>query len=462
MSRLGAQELMKALDFVKPGATGNVPLPILNTVLLHADSGTLTLTTTDLEIGFKAKLDYFGEDFQACLPFKALRSIIANGSGEVVFTAKEHHKVTIETGAGDNTLAGIDPLDFPVWQDDRSHGLRSDCETKHFVKACKDVCDKAGDGLRLEVVQFNGNTNLMVATDGHRIGKTAAYWIPSAQTYCVNAKDLKKLSGSLKKVDKLVPEFELKYQEKNLVFVSERFEAIIPMADVTFPDISQVDKVEGHHTEVAKKDLVKAVKLMKALQETKEKSIWLKFEPDSILFMAESINGGAQHRVYCEPNGNAGQVIQINRDYFMKALDACDDDVVFTIDTYNKPILVGDEVLAPQTMEYCPLPFNDTPTVTPACYRVPEKETTRECQPAKPIKNRLQAMLERINKLGFEDKPDCPGNPNDYTWIASHKRTSCKGKGYTVRGHWRRKPHRCKPVAVKHTKCVGAAVAIAA
>ena len=109
-------KLAKALNNVSRVATGaRGTLPVLNNVLIRADKGRVTLTTTNLEM---AVVDYLpvskAEDGVVTVPARLLAEFVSNlPNNEVVKITADDTKVITKAGKYSSTINGMPADDFP-------------------------------------------------------------------------------------------------------------------------------------------------------------------------------------------------------------------------------------------------------------------------------------------------------------------------------------------------------------
>lgn len=103
------------MNRVAPFVGSRTTLPILNNVLLVAEGDTLSLATTDLEVGIRTSIPAFVEEGgTTTLPAKKLQSIIgALSDGDVTLTLEENHQTILKCGRSEFKILGMDPQDYP-------------------------------------------------------------------------------------------------------------------------------------------------------------------------------------------------------------------------------------------------------------------------------------------------------------------------------------------------------------
>ncbi len=109
---------LKALQKVSNIVGTRTTLPVLANVLMEAEEGKLTLTTTDLELRMTTSLEAEVEESGVTtLPVRKLVDFVSKlRQGEISITSTENHHSNIQCGTIALTLLGLNPEDFPTVQ----------------------------------------------------------------------------------------------------------------------------------------------------------------------------------------------------------------------------------------------------------------------------------------------------------------------------------------------------------
>lgn len=108
--------LLKALQKVSNIIANRTTLPVLANVLLEAENGKLTLTTTDLELRITTSIEADVEvSGVTTLPAKRLLGLVSKFKGEKVqMESNEKHHTQISCGTANFMILGLTPEDFPA------------------------------------------------------------------------------------------------------------------------------------------------------------------------------------------------------------------------------------------------------------------------------------------------------------------------------------------------------------
>ena len=169
------EKLQRALTHASSIIGMRSMLPLLGNVLIEAENGTLTLTTTDLEMRITTKLDAEVESAgKTTLPARKLVSLIGSMTGSsVTFNVNDQDQAQVSCGTGRFKLLGLAAADFPEAADFnvvRELKLKEG-DFKRMIShvsyaACADDSRKVLTGVLMSV---KDSMLTMVTTDGKRM-----------------------------------------------------------------------------------------------------------------------------------------------------------------------------------------------------------------------------------------------------------------------------------------------------
>lgn len=166
---------LKALQKVTNIIGTRSTLPVLGNVLLEAEAGKLTLTTTDLELRITTKIDAEIEvEGKTTIRAKKLLSLVSKFIGDKIYmNCNEKHHTEIKCGTSNFTLLGLPADDFPVPV--AFSGVRR-CKFKQneFARIFDQISyavslDDSRKALHGILCSVKDNTFTAVATDGKRL-----------------------------------------------------------------------------------------------------------------------------------------------------------------------------------------------------------------------------------------------------------------------------------------------------
>lgn len=169
------ESLLEGLQRTQNVVSSRPTLPILTNVLLEADESGLRLTTTDLEVGIRCRVEAKVEKpGTTTLPARKLVSIVREmPNAEILIETDSKNAATIRCGASFFKILGLPKEEFPVFpaiekgnelnlkQSELRDGLR---KTSYAIST-----DEARFVLNGILFSLQENKLTLVATDGRRL-----------------------------------------------------------------------------------------------------------------------------------------------------------------------------------------------------------------------------------------------------------------------------------------------------
>ena len=168
-------KLFEALSTVQNVVGAKVAVPVLSNVLIEADEGALTFTTTDLEMTMRCSCEAdVKEKGKVTLPVKNLTSIVRElDDGIVSIEMDEDHVANMRCGSYKSKINGMSARDFPATPTTESaisyvidQGKFRDMLKKTHYAAASDDSRAVLTGVLLS---FENGKLICVATDGRRL-----------------------------------------------------------------------------------------------------------------------------------------------------------------------------------------------------------------------------------------------------------------------------------------------------
>lgn len=172
--RCDRDELSEALQTVQRGVSSRPGIPALTGVLLEAsEDGTLTLTTTDLEVSARLTIQLQVQDPGiALVPARLLSDTVKSLSDAPVDLETDQSQAHIRCAAYEGALRLLPAEDFPAVQE--PGGTRISIEPAAFAEAVGQVAraasrDEARPVLTGVLLEVSREGVVLVATDSYRL-----------------------------------------------------------------------------------------------------------------------------------------------------------------------------------------------------------------------------------------------------------------------------------------------------
>jgi DNA polymerase-3 subunit beta len=172
--RCDRDDLSEALQTVQRGVSSRPGIPALTGVLIEASSGgTLTLTTTDLEVSARLTIDVqVTEEGTALVPARLLGDTVKSLSDAPVEFESDQSQARIRCAAYEGALRLLPAEDFPALQP--PSGIRVVVEAARFAEAVGQVGraasrDEARPVLTGVLLEVSREGVTLVATDSYRL-----------------------------------------------------------------------------------------------------------------------------------------------------------------------------------------------------------------------------------------------------------------------------------------------------
>ena len=175
--KLEKDQMVAGIQIVQNIVSSKATLPILSNMLLETRSGKVNLNTTDLDIGISCEIPVETiEEGAITIPAKRFSDIVRElPAGEITISTKKNNQVDIEGNKCRFKLSGLPKEEFPKFPDFKDKEVIKIGQSifKEMIRLTSfSVSHEESryvlNGILLEI---NGDTIRMVATDGRRLAK---------------------------------------------------------------------------------------------------------------------------------------------------------------------------------------------------------------------------------------------------------------------------------------------------
>jgi DNA polymerase-3 subunit beta len=333
--------LAQVLNVVGSKAT----MPILSNVLIEADKDSISLTTTNLDLGIRCKVKAeVKEPGAITLPVKRLATIVKElPSTDVTFDASPTHQIKLTSGGSTFRIMGIGREEFPPlpeFGEEKSFTL----EQGELVAMLKSVAyAQSTDETRfiLNGVYFNFNDGKLslVATDGRRLAlmsKEMEVPAESAGNIILPAKTVGELLRMLDKGEKLKVSFndrraafQINVDKDSAGFVDSVY-LYSKVVEGNYPNYNQVIPKETHQRIKLERELfAQCVHRAALVCSEKSNSVKIKLSSNLLEITAQSPDFGEAHESMAIAYSGPELQVGFNPQFLLDPLRALSKDEIF-------------------------------------------------------------------------------------------------------------------------------------
>lgn len=323
--------LFEALSRTTPIAERKTTLPILSHVLLNAESGRISLTATDLEVGLRMFVE--GEvktPGVIALPAKKMHDIARElPMGTIGLLTEDGNRVKIQSGMTLFELSLMDPTDYPAWTVAEDTDMTPVSAEKLSYMIDKTLFASSSDDSRFNLngILFEPREDgtRLVATDGHRLAKIEEELkLPISSKILVPKKSLLELKRILETLD---GDVELGFDSKNIIVRTDRFVMSLRLIDGEYPDYEKVIPKSGDtFLTVQRLDLIQTLRRVSVLVSERNKGVTIKAAEGTLELSTTHVDyGTAKDSAVIGYNGEPFELI-VNGAYLMEALTVLDSE----------------------------------------------------------------------------------------------------------------------------------------
>ena len=300
--------LQKALMKVSNIIPNRTTLPVLANVLLEAENGKLTLTTTDLELRITTTIDAEVEvPGVTTLPAKRLLGLVSKFKGEnLMMDSNEKHHTQICCGTANFMILGLTPEDFPVpvdFQPLRSIKLKQPDFARILDRISYavsiDDSRKVLQGILLSVKEGNMTA---VATDGKRLALVEKLLEGTAEGADGDVIITIKVANEVKRILEKEGEVEMEIGEKQVVFRLNETVIYSKLIEGNYPNYRQVIPAGfNKNISVPTGDFVDALEIVSIpLSDASSSFVKITFTDNKLVFEANSNIGEGKEYINIE------------------------------------------------------------------------------------------------------------------------------------------------------------------
>jgi DNA polymerase-3 subunit beta len=334
--------LQQVLNVVASRST----MPILSNVLIEAEEGHISLTTTNLDLGIRCRIKAEVIDTGSItLPVRKLATIVKElPVNEVFLETSEKNQAKITSGGSLFKIMGISSEEFPplpTFENRKVFELSQD-EIVNMLKSVSYAQSTDENRYILNGVYFNfaDEKLTLVATDGRRLGLTgldlevseenAGSLILPAKTVA----ELERLMGKGEKVNIAFNDrqaaFEIGLDEAGDSGLVDHLYLVSKIVEGNYPNYRQViPKETEHRVKIERELMLECVNRAALVTSDKSNSVKIKISKNLLEISGQSSEYGESHESMAIAYDGPEVQVAFNPQFLMEPLKALNKDEVF-------------------------------------------------------------------------------------------------------------------------------------
>jgi len=330
--------LMRALNHVQSAVERRTTIPILSNVLLRAEDGELSLSTTDMDLEINeavaANVERAGSTTAPASTLFDIVKKLPEDASVVLELDSSGNQMTVKAGRSNFRLACLPVADFPEISQgslpssftipanelraliDRTKFAMSTEETRYYL-----------NGIYLHAADNDGVAVLRaVATDGHRLARFEMP-LPEGASGMPGIIIPRKTIGELRKlVEEAGDSIKVSLSESKIRFDFDHIVLTSKLIDGTFPDYQRViPKGNDKIVEVNPKAFSRAIDRVSTISDGKSRAVKIALNGKTMTLSANSPEAGSATEDL-EVNGNDNMEIGFNARYLLDITQQIEGD----------------------------------------------------------------------------------------------------------------------------------------
>jgi DNA polymerase-3 subunit beta len=334
-TKVTKEAILDGLQRVQNVVSTRTTLPILSNVLIQASNGGLSLTTTDLDVGVRCRVEAeVSKEGSTTLPARKLFSILKEvAAAEIEIEVDDRNAASIRCGSSFYKIMGLPEEEFPRFPESGA-GKALKIEQPVLRDMLKNTAyavsnDETRYVLNGVFMGFKGDKITVVATDGRRLalmehdieipkGAEAELILP---TKAVN--ELERLLADKGDVKLWIGENQIVFELDGTTLASKLIEG-------TYPNFRQVIPTETKERIALERELLlAALHRASILASEKSQSVKLNFAKNTLTITATTPEVGEAKETLSINYKGKELTIAFNPQYMMDPLRNLDADEVF-------------------------------------------------------------------------------------------------------------------------------------
>ena len=345
------ENLLKGLNIARQSSSRATTLPILQTFLLQGKQGSLTITSTNLEIGIRVHIRGKEDSEGAiCIPQDTLLAYIRNLPQDKLNLSVENDELTVEQGDDISAqFKGIIAEDFPNLPEiEVEHQININSnDLKQWLKTVYGSLPKNEFRPEISGVYLAKKENqlVFVGTDGFRLSEKK-----------INLENLEGDNFSVIIPNKTVAEMirvldtieetevTLQFGSSQIRLLADTIEIISKLIDGNFPQYEGLIPQSFRTTfDCDSQELVQAIKLASVFSQNAVNDVKLNLQEDKNLNVSssDSQTGSNKTKIPVHSTGDTGLTITFNYNYLLDGIQLFKEGAIqFHLNDIDSPVIL--------------------------------------------------------------------------------------------------------------------------
>lgn len=346
-------KISRALNIVSKVAAGSrATLPVLNNVLIRADNGKVSLTTTNLDMAIVSYLPVKpAKDGVITVPARLLAEFVGNlPRNEIVKISTDDTKITISAGKYKSVINGTAADDFPELPEiDDNKTVKFLMDIDDFkVGVSQVVVASSNDMSRpaLTGVYFNTNDNKLyiASTDGYRLAERKL--IDKVESEVAAIVPASSLQEVVRSISDEMSEIEILFDDTQVRFRLGEVEITSKLIDSSFPNYRQLIPEDNEVSLVLdKNEVLRTAKMAALFAKGVGGSITCSTNSEKGVFSVASVaNEFGENDSEIEVEVEQDAKVTINSRFLIDAINALDESsMIFEFSERLTPVVIRNE-----------------------------------------------------------------------------------------------------------------------
>lgn len=353
------ENLKKGLSIVGHITSKNINLPILNNVLIRANSGGVELVSTNLEIGIVHKLRGKVEnDGEFTVDSKTISEYVNFLAGDNVEINEVNEELKIECDNYKTKIKGESAKEFPLIPTLSGENYCI-CEIDDLKRALSQVIFSVSNNenrIELSGVLFNffGSRLVLASTDSYRLAEKEINinWQGEAienQKFIVPAKTIQEFLRIISNfsdgdsAEENINQVKIFISDNQIMFSVDSTDLVSRLINGNFPDYRQIVP-EKFNTSVIlnRNEFSRAIKAAAIFSKSGINDVGLVFKGGKlVVYSSSGQSGESRIELPCEQNGSDNEII-VNFRYLLDGLNNISDDQInLKVISDNSPCMLS-------------------------------------------------------------------------------------------------------------------------